>query len=167
MMNRSIGGETNMKSLATLAIVLGALAAAPAHAQSIEITPVSSRPSTLGAAENFTGAVVIDPLFIATEHTRATASQVTFQPGARSAWHSHPAGQYLIVTAGTGWIQSWGGERREIRPGDVIWTPPGVKHWHGATVTNGVSHIAHQETVNGQVVVWMEHVTDAQYRGGR
>ena len=167
MMNSSIGGETNMKHFATLAIVLGALAAAPAHAQSIEITPVTARPSTVGPAETFTGMVVIDPLFSATASTRATGNQVTFQPGARTAWHSHPAGQTLVVTSGVGWIQGWGGERREIRPGDVVWTPPGVKHWHGATMTNGMSHIAVLEAVNGQVVEWMEPVTDEQYRAAR
>jgi quercetin dioxygenase-like cupin family protein len=155
-----------MKHLAAIVIAFGVLAAAPAQAQSIQITPIGARPSSVGAAENFTGSAAIDPLFAATEHTRGTASQVTFQPGARTTWHSHPAGQTLIVTSGTGWIQEWGGTRREIRPGDVIWTPPGVKHWHGATVTNGMSHIAVQETVNGQVVNWMEHVTDDQY-GGR
>src|SRR5688500_17469235 len=139
-----------MKHLTTVAVALGVLAAAPAHGQGIEITPVAARPSTLGPAENFTGSVVIDPLFAATAHTRATASQVTFQPGARSAWHSHPAGQTLVVTSGTGWIQEWGGARREIRPGDVVRTQPGVKHWHGATATNGMSHVAIQETVNGE-----------------
>lgn len=154
-----------MKKLASIAAALGLLAAAPAHGhgQSIEITPVAARPSAVGAAENFTGSVVIDPLFAATTHTRATASRVTFHPGARSAWHSHPAGQRLVVTSGTGWIQEWGGTRREIRPGDVVWTPPGVKHWHGATAANGMSHVAIQETVNGEVVRWMEHVGDEQY----
>lgn len=153
----------NMKNNITVVIAFGLLAAAPAQAQSIEITPITARPSALGPAENFTGSVVIDPLFAATEHIRAMASQVTFQPGARSAWHSHPAGQMLVVTSGTGWLQEWGGARREIRPGDVIWTPPGVKHWHGGTTTNRVSHIAIQETVNGEVVRWMEHVSEEQY----
>ena len=98
----------------------------------------------------------MDPLFAATDHTRATGGHVTFEPGARTAWHTHPAGQTLIVTSGIGWVQQWGGEKREIRPGDVIWTPPGVKHWHGATATNGMSHIAIQEQVDGKVVDWME-----------
>jgi quercetin dioxygenase-like cupin family protein len=152
-----------MKNHIAIAIAFGLLAAAPAQGQGIEITPITARPSTLGSAENFTGSVVIDPLFAATSHTRATASRVTFQPGARSAWHSHPAGQTLVVTSGNGWIQEWGGTRREIRPGDVVRTQPGVKHWHGATATNGMSHVAIQESVNGEVVRWMEHVGDEQY----
>ncbi|HEX2078059.1 MAG TPA: cupin domain-containing protein [Longimicrobium sp.] len=159
-------GKTKMKLFAAVAILLTLLAAGPAAAQGIEISPNGSRPSTLGSAESFTGSVVIDPLFGATAHTRATASQVTFQPGARTAWHSHPAGQTLIVTSGTEWVQEWGGARREIRPGDVIWTPPGVKHWHGGTATSGMSHVAIQETVNGEVVRWMEHVSDEQYHAG-
>jgi quercetin dioxygenase-like cupin family protein len=153
----------NMKNHITVVMAFALLAAAPAHGQSIEITPISARPSALGPAETFTGAVVIDPLFAATQHTRAMASQVSFQPGARSAWHAHPAGQMLVVTSGTGWLQEWGGVRREIRPGDVIWTPPDVKHWHGGTATNSVSHIAIQETVNGEIVRWMEHVSEEQY----
>lgn len=107
---------------------------------------------------------MVDPLFAATANTRATGGHVTFEPGARSAWHTHPAGQTLIVTSGIGWVQQWGGERREIKPGDVIWTPPGVKHWHGATATNGMRHIAIQEQVDGKVVDWMEQVSDEQYR---
>jgi quercetin dioxygenase-like cupin family protein len=131
----------------------------------IEVTPNGSRPSARGSAQNFTGFVVIDPLFGATGHTRVTGGHVTFEPGARTAWHSHPAGQTLIVTSGTGWVQDWGGERREIKPGDVIWIPPGVKHWHGATATKGMSHIAVQEMVDGSNVDWMEQVSDQQYRG--
>jgi quercetin dioxygenase-like cupin family protein len=156
-----------MKQLAAIAIALPFLAAAPAVAQNIEITPNGSRPSTRGPAQNFTGSVIVDPLFSATAHTRAAGAMVRFEPGARTAWHAHPAGQILIVTSGTGWVQEWGGERREIRPGDVIWTPPGVKHWHGGTATNGMSHIAIQEAVDGKVVEWMEQVSDGQYRTGR
>ena len=152
-----------MKQLVAAAIWLALLAAAPANAQSIEVTPNGSRPSVRGAAENFTGSVVVDPLFGATEHTRATGGHVTFEPGARSAWHTHPAGQTLIITSGTGWIQQWNGEKREIKPGDVIWIPPGVKHWHGATATNGMRHIAIQEVVDGKIVDWMEPVSDDQY----
>ena len=153
-----------MKRLIVTAVSLAVFAAAPADAQSIEITPNGSRPSVKGAAENFTGSAVVTPLFGATDHTRATGGHVTFEPGARSAWHTHPAGQTLIVTSGVGWVQEWNGEKREIRPGDVIWTPPGVKHWHGATGTNGMSHIAIQEHVDGKVVEWMEQVSDEQYR---
>ena len=153
-----------MKQLIATAISFALLATAPANAQSIEITPNGSRPSARGSAQNFTGSVVVDPLFAATANTRATGGHVTFEPGARSAWHTHPAGQTLIVTSGIGWVQQWGGERREIKPGDVIWTPPGVKHWHGATATNGLTHIAIQEHVDGKVVDWMEQVSDEQYR---
>ena len=153
-----------MKQLIGTAISLALLAvAAPANAQSIEITPNGSRPSTKGSAENFTGSVVVTPLFAATAHTRATGGHVTFEPGARTAWHTHPAGQTLIVTSGIGWVQQWAGEKRKITPGDVIWTPPGVKHWHGATATNGMSHIAIQEAVDGKVVDWMEKVSAEQY----
>jgi quercetin dioxygenase-like cupin family protein len=155
-----------MNGFVVAAFSLALLAAAPAEAQQIEITPLEARPSGIGSAENFTGSVFIDPLFSTTAHTRATGARVTFAPGARSAWHTHPAGQTLIVTSGTGWVQEWGGERREIRPGDVIWTPPGVKHWHGGTATHGMSHIAIQETVDGEAVEWMEHVTDEQFLAG-
>ncbi len=156
-----------MKRFVAVSIWLAWLAAEPAAAQHIDIMPNGSRPSVKGSAANFTGSAVIDPLFSATPHTRATGARVTFEPGARTAWHAHPAGQTLIVTAGTGWVQEWGAERREIKPGDVIWTPPGVKHWHGATATNGMSHIAIQEAVNGEVVQWMEQVSEQQYRGPR
>ena len=148
----------------TTAITAALIAAAPAGAQSIEITRSGAQPSVRGAAETFTGSVVVDPMFRATEHTRASAGHVFFQPGARSAWHTHPAGQTLIVTSGTGWIQQWDGEKREIRPGDVIWIPPNVKHWHGATASNGMSHIAIQEHVQGKVVDWLEQVGEEQYR---
>src|SRR6266849_1024646 len=118
----------------------------------IEIKPNGSRPSGRGPAHNFTGSVVIDPLFEASEHTHATGGLVTFEPGARTAWHTHPAGQTLIVTSGTGWVQESGGERRQIQPGDVIWIPPNVKHWHGATTTNRMSHIAITNMVDGRNV---------------
>lgn len=101
----------------------------------MEISAAGSRAEAKGDAANFTGSVTIAPLFSATPPTRASGASVTFDPGARSAWHSHPAGQTLIVTAGTGWIQQWGGTKRELKVGDVVWTPPGVKHWHGATST--------------------------------
>jgi quercetin dioxygenase-like cupin family protein len=129
----------------------------------VHVTRNGSQPAVNGSDVNFTGHVVVQPLFGATEHTRASAGQVTFAPGARSAWHSHLAGQHLIVTSGVGWVQAWGGEKQEIRPGDVVWTPPGVKHWQRATFTNGMTHIAMQEQVNGKNVDWMEHVTETQY----
>ena len=146
------------------AITAALIATAPAGAQSIEIARSGAQPSVRGAAETFTGSVVVDPMFRATEHTRASAGHVFFQPGARSAWHTHPAGQTLIVTSGIGWIQQWGGEKREIRPGDVIWIPPNVKHWHGGSASNGMSHIAIQEHVLGKVVDWLEQVGEEQYR---
>ncbi|HEX8695936.1 MAG TPA: cupin domain-containing protein [Longimicrobium sp.] len=152
-----------MKHLFVFGITFAAIGAVPVHSQQIEITPVSARPSEIGSAQYFTGSALVDALFAPTPHTRAAAAQVTFAPRARSAWHSHPAGQTLIVMSGTGWVQEWGGQRREIHPGDVIWTPPGVKHWHGATTANSMSHITIQEAVNGEVVRWMEHVSDEQY----
>lgn len=152
-----------MRHLLTSLSALVLLAAVPAAAQGIEITPNGSQSSTLGPAENFTGHVVVDPLFGPNEEGTTSAGHITFAPGARAAWHSHPAGQTLIVTSGTGWIQEWEGEKREIRPGDVIWIPAGVKHWHGATDTTSMRHIAVQEAVDGSAADWMEQVTDAQY----
>jgi quercetin dioxygenase-like cupin family protein len=152
------------KLLAVVALSLVLLAGAPAGAESIKIAPGGSLPTARGPAQNFTGSVLVEPLFRAADPARASAGHVTFEPGARSAWHTHPAGQALIVTSGVGWIQEWGGERREIRPGDVVWIPPGVKHWHGATTTNAMRHIAVQEFVDGKNVDWLEKVTDEQYR---
>lgn len=116
-------------------------------------------------AEYFTGNVVVDQLFGATEHSPTTGGHVTFAPGARSNWHTHPAGQTLIVTSGTGLVQQEGGEKQVIRPGDVVSIPSGVRHWHGATATNGMRHIAIQDMVDGKNVDWMEPVTDEQYSG--
>ncbi len=132
-------------------------------AKTIEITRSGSQPSTKGPAEYFTGSVRIDPLFPSRDPSRASSASVTFEPGARTAWHTHPAGQRLVVTAGQGLVQQWGGRTEEIRPGDVVWIPPGVKHWHGASPTTAMTHIAIQEAVEGKVVNWMEHVTDEQY----
>jgi quercetin dioxygenase-like cupin family protein len=131
--------------------------------QTINITRSGSQPSAKGPAEYFTGSVRVDPLFRANAPSRASGSLVTFEPGARSAWHTHPLGQTLIVTSGTGWVQQWGGDKQEIRPGDVILIPPSVKHWHGATATNGMSHIAIQEALDGKIVDWMEKVSEEQY----
>jgi quercetin dioxygenase-like cupin family protein len=139
-------------------------AAAVRDTQRIAITRNGSRPSQRGPAENFTGSVRIDPLFDANESSRAAGASVTFEPGARTAWHTHPRGQTLIVTAGSGRVQRWGGPVDEIRPGDVVRIPPGVKHWHGAAPNTAMTHIAIQEHLDGKVVDWMEHVTDAQYR---
>lgn len=129
----------------------------------IGITRNGSRASQRGPAENFTGAARIDPLFEPNDVANAGAAYVTFEPGARSAWHTHPRGQRLVVTAGVGRVQQWQGPLHEIRPGDVVWTPAGVKHWHGAAPTTAMTHIAVQETLNGSVVTWLEKVSDAQY----
>jgi quercetin dioxygenase-like cupin family protein len=130
---------------------------------SMEITRVGSQPSNQGPAEYFTGTVRIDPLFPAKAPARAVGASVTFEPGARTAWHTHPLGQTLIVTAGSGRVQRWGGPIEEIRPGDVVWFPPGEKHWHGAAPTTAMTHIAIQEQLDGKVVDWMEKVSDEQY----
>ena len=130
----------------------------------MEIKRSGSRPSGKGPADYFTGAVRIDPLFQAPEPARVTGASVTFEPGARTAWHTHPLGQTLIVTTGFGWVQRWGGAAEEIRPGDVIWFPPGEKHWHGATATTAMTHIAIQEQLDGKTADWMEKVNDEQYQ---
>jgi quercetin dioxygenase-like cupin family protein len=129
----------------------------------IDIKRNGSRPSQKGSQDLFTGAVRIDPLFQAPDPARVGAGRVTFEPGARTAWHTHPLGQTLIVTAGLGWVQREGGPIEEIRPGDVVWFPPGLKHWHGASPTTAVTHIAVQESQNGKNVDWMEKVSDEQY----
>jgi quercetin dioxygenase-like cupin family protein len=132
----------------------------------MEIKRSGSQPSTKGPAEWFTGTVRIDPLFDAPTPARGGGASVTFEPGARTAWHTHPLGQTLIVTSGVGRAQRWGGPVEEIRSGDVVWIPPGEKHWHGAAPTTAMTHIAVQEKLDGKVVDWLEHVTDDQY-GGR
>jgi quercetin dioxygenase-like cupin family protein len=173
-----------MKRLATLAIVASVLAAASAHADqtsaapepgaaspgpgedrgTLRVTRAGSQPSARGPAERFTSSVRVDPLFPANAPSRMSGGSVTFEPGARSAWHTHPLGQVLIVTAGVGRVQRWGGPVEEIRPGDVVWIPPGVKHWHGATAATGMTHIALQEHADGRVADWMEQLTDDQHR---
>ena len=132
----------------------------------MDIKRIGSQPSGKGPAEYFTGTVRIDPLFEAPHPARALSAAVTFEPGARTAWHTHPLGQTLIVTAGCGRAQRWGGAIEEIRPGDVIWIPPGEKHWHGATATTAMTHIAIVEQLHGKSADWMEKVSDAQYRAG-
>ena len=130
----------------------------------MEITRVGSQPSGKGPGDWFTGSVRIDPLFQPNDARRAAAASVTFEPGARTAWHTHPLGQILIVVSGCGWAQSEGGEVEEIHPGDIVWFAPNQRHWHGATPTTAMTHIAIQENLNGKVVDWMEKVTDEQYR---
>jgi 4-carboxymuconolactone decarboxylase len=138
--------------------------AATQVSKTISITRNSSPPPQLREAENFTGSVGVEPLLEATAPSRLAGGRVTFAPGARTAWHSHPLGQTLIVTAGAGWVQQEGGEKQEIRLGDVVWTPPGAKHWHGATATDRLTHIAlTEQQPDGKRVVWMEKVSDAQY----
>jgi len=132
--------------------------------EAMEIKRNGSQPSGQGPADYFTGVVRIDPLFEAPEPARARGASVTFEPGARTAWHTHPLGQTLIVTSGLGRVQRWDGPVEEILPGDVVWLPPGEKHWHGASPTTAMTHIAIQEALNGKVVDWMEKVSDDQYR---
>jgi quercetin dioxygenase-like cupin family protein len=131
----------------------------------MEIKRNGSRPSGQGPADYFTGTVRIDPLFEAPEPARGRGAAVTFEPGARTAWHTHPLGQTLIVTSGLGWVQRWDGLTEEICPGDVIWFAPGEKHWHGASATTAMTHIAIQEALNGSPVDWLEKVSDEEYRG--
>jgi quercetin dioxygenase-like cupin family protein len=129
----------------------------------MDIQRSGSRPSGKGSAEYFTGAVRIDPQFEAPAPARVRGASVTFEPGARTAWHTHPLGQTLIVTSGRGLAQRWGGPVEEIRPGDVVWFAPGEKHWHGAAPATAMTHIAIQEELDGKVVDWMEKVSDEQY----
>jgi len=131
----------------------------------MEIKRIGSEPSKKGPADWFTGAVRIDPLFSAPDPARVSGASVTFEPGARTAWHTHPLGQTLIVIAGCGRAQRWGGPIEEIRPGDVVWFAPGEKHWHGGATTTGMTHIAIAEVLDGKVVDWLEHVSDEQYKG--
>jgi len=171
-----------MKVLAATLISLSLFASAASQAQtgaaqadasptasaqdshSIRITRSGSQQPGKGPVRYFTGSVQVEPLFSAHDPSRVSGGKVTFEPGARSAWHTHPLGQILIVTEGTGWIQQWGGTSEEIRKGDVIWIPAGVKHWHGATPNTAMTHIAIPEQLNGIAVEWMEKVTDEQYR---
>ena len=132
----------------------------------MEIKRNGSEASGRGPGEYFTGAVRVDRLFEAPEPARVVGASVTFEPGARTAWHTHPLGQTLIVTAGFGRAQRWGGPVEEIRPGDVVWFPPGEKHWHGATPRTAMTHLAIQEKVDGKTVDWLEQVSDTQYEGG-
>jgi quercetin dioxygenase-like cupin family protein len=179
-------GKTNTRLLLAAAASLSLIAAAPAvlprplgapaegvasaiadqDSLTVRVARAGSRPSAPGPAENFTGRVRIDPAFDATGPRRAAGAFVTFEPGAQAAWHTHPLGQTLIVTAGVGRVQQWGRPAQEIRPGDVVTIPAGAKHWHGAAPTTAMTHLAIQEARDGQVVQWMEKVSDEQYQGG-
>jgi quercetin dioxygenase-like cupin family protein len=153
--------------LAAMTLASLVLAASAAWAQSdqvVTVTRAGSQPSAVGGAENFTGAVRVDSRFKGTGLARISGGTVTFEPGARTAWHTHPLGQTLIVTQGVGLVQHEDGPIQEIRPGDTVWIPPGVKHWHGASATVGMSHIAFSEVLDGKTVEWLEKVSDEQYR---
>jgi len=130
----------------------------------MEIKRSGSQPSRKGPAEWFTGSVRVDPLFQPPEPSRVSGGHVTFEPGARTAWHTHPLGQTLLITSGLGWVQREDGPIEEVRPGDIVWFPPGEKHWHGATPITAMTHIAVQEAIDGKNVDWMEKVSDEQYR---
>jgi len=132
----------------------------------MEITRIGSQPSSVGPQDWFTGKVRIDALFQPNEFRRAQAASVTFEPGARTAWHTHPLGQTIIVTSGVGWVQREGGKVEQIFPGDIVWFNAGEKHWHGATATTAMTHIAIQEQLDGKVVEWMEKVKDSDYTVG-
>jgi quercetin dioxygenase-like cupin family protein len=147
-------------SLATIPVV----GIAQSDSTQISITPTSSQKVIAGAPDRFTGTVRVQSLFDSKAPARSSGGQVTFQPGARSAWHTHPLGQILIVTDGVGWVQQWDGAVQVIRKGDVVWIPAGVKHWHGATPATRMTHIAFQEQLNGTAVNWLEKVTNKQYR---
>jgi len=161
-----------MKRILTIAALFAAgtplsvsgAASAGAEEQRMQISRAQTRPATAGPAETFTGEVSVTPLFGTVDGRNSSSAEVTFSPCARSAWHTHPGGQTLIVTAGTGWVQEWGQDRQQLNPGDVVWTPPGVKHWHGAAESSALTHIAIQEHVDGTAVNWLEHVSDDQYQ---
>jgi quercetin dioxygenase-like cupin family protein len=153
-----------MKSLASTPLSLSIAASALAQGEApLKITRNDTQHSTRGASENFTGAVRVDSRFSAEAPARVGGGLVTFEPGARTAWHTHPLGQTLIVTQGVGLVQRWGAAAQEMRSGDVVWIPPNVKHWHGATLTQGMSHYAISESLDGKTVEWLEKVTDSQY----
>jgi quercetin dioxygenase-like cupin family protein len=153
-----------MKVLAAAVLSLSMLAPVESP-QPITISRAGSQPSRKGPTESFTGSVRIDPLFQPSAPSRTSGAYVTFEPGARTAWHTHPLGQTLIVTAGVGRVQRWGGPIEEIRPGDVVSIPPGERHWHGAAPGTAMTHIAITEQLDGKAVEWMEKVSDAQYAG--
>lgn len=150
----------------TSTIAVAAIAAESAQrsaADQLSVLRSGSQPPTKGSHDLFTGSVRIESQFRRDEPARVTGATVTFEPGARTAWHSHPLGQTLIITAGSGRVQQWSGAVIEVKQGDVVWTPPNVKHWHGATPTERMTHIAIQERLDGKNVTWMEQVTDEQY----
>ncbi len=152
------GGSSGPESLQTRS---------PQEAQRIKVTRSGEHSPTQAPAEHFTGSASVDRFLIESESSHTSGASVAFEPGARTAWHSHPLGQTLIVTAGAGWVQQWGSQVQEIRQGDIVWIPPGVKHWHGATASTSMTHIGIQESLDGKAVEWMEQVSDQQYRNPR
>lgn len=154
---------TAMQATAALAAEPQGNASSAAQQGEQQIARAGEQASVAGPAQYFTGSVRVDPVWPADQHINASGSLVTFEPGARSAWHTHPAGQRLVVTAGVGLTQQWGKSVQVIRPGDTVWCPPGVKHWHGAAPNTAMTHLAVTGTVDGKNVNWMEKVTDAQY----
>lgn len=155
-----------LRAALLVASVAAGQAAFAQQEHSMKIIRSGSQPSQKGPADWFTGSVRIDPLNTAPAPARVGVASVTFEPGARTAWHTHPLGQTLVVTAGMGWTQCEGESVIEIRAGDVIWCPPGHRHWHGASPTTAMTHVAIQEALDGRMVEWMEHVTDQQYLAG-
>lgn len=153
----------NRKSLITVAVALGATTAFAEPEREVSVTRASSQVPTAGAPEYFTGSVTVQSRFQASSPARVGGGVVSFKPAARTAWHTHPLGQTLIVMEGSGLVQHWEGDIQEIGPGDVVWIPPGVKHWHGAASESGMSHVAVAEALDGKTVEWMEPVTDEQY----
>lgn len=147
-----------------ISLMTGTALAAEASAARVTVTRIGSQPSSAGSEKNFTGSVRVDSLFQAPAPGRAGGGIVTFEPGARTAWHAHPLGQTLIVTSGVGRVQQWGSPAEEMRPGDIVRIPPGVKHWHGASPTVGMSHVAIAESLDGKSTDWMEKVSEEQYR---
>lgn len=152
-----------MKKIIAAASAAGVLANAAMADAAVQVTHLGSQASAVGLADFFTGAVRIDSPFKGSGTARISGATVTFEPGARTAWHTHPLGQTLIVIAGSGRVQHWEGPIQQIRQGDTVWIPPGVKHWHGASASTGMSHIAIAESLDGKVVDWLEKVSDAQY----
>lgn len=155
----------SLSLLVSASVFTGNIVTAEANENSQTVMQVGSQPSYKGPVEYFTGNVRVDPLFSSKDSAQFSGAYVTFEPGARSAWHTHPTGQHLIVTAGVGRTQEWGGPIVEIKAGDVIWCPPGVNHWHGASPTTAMTHMAVTGALNGKSVEWMEKVTDKQYNG--
>jgi len=153
----------NAKSLLTAAMALGTTTALAEPERDVSVTRASSQVATAGAPEYFTGPVRVQSRFQVNSSARVGGGLVSFGPAARTAWHTHPLGQTLIVTEGSGLVQHWEGDIQKIGPGDIVWIPPGVKHWHGASSGSGMSHIAIAESLDGKTVDWMEHVSDEQY----